>query len=156
MSPSRLNCAALFVLTLFFAGFVHADEPGIESFSPTGTVKDVRQVVVRFDTPMVPFGDPRLAEPFDIQCPVPGKSRWADARNWIYDFESDLPGGVVCNFRLKSDVTTLAGESLAGEKAFSFDTGVLPDGRPDVGLLFAAYAADLSTQFLPIQQRLAE
>jgi dye decolorizing peroxidase len=41
-------------------------------------------------------------------------------------------------------------------RPFSFDNGVLPDGRPDVGLLFAAYAADLSTQFLPIQQRLAE
>ncbi len=41
-------------------------------------------------------------------------------------------------------------------RPFSFDNGLLPDGRPDVGLLFAAYAADLRTQFLPIQQRLAE
>jgi dye decolorizing peroxidase len=41
-------------------------------------------------------------------------------------------------------------------RPFSYDDGVLPDGRPDVGLLFAAYAADLDTQFVPIQQRLAE
>ncbi|MGA7687985.1 MAG: Dyp-type peroxidase, partial [Jiangellales bacterium] len=41
-------------------------------------------------------------------------------------------------------------------RPFSFDNGLLPDGRPDVGLLFVAYAADLSTQFVPIQQRLAE
>jgi dye decolorizing peroxidase len=33
---------------------------------------------------------------------------------------------------------------------------VLPDGSPDVGLLFAAYAADIGAQFVPIQQRLAE
>ncbi len=32
----------------------------------------------------------------------------------------------------------------------------MPDGRPDVGLLFVAYAADITTQFVPIQQRLAE
>ena len=41
-------------------------------------------------------------------------------------------------------------------RPFSFDAGILPDGRPDVGLLFVAYAADLTTQFVPIQQRLAE
>lgn len=41
-------------------------------------------------------------------------------------------------------------------RPFSYDAGLLPDGRPDVGLLFAAYAADLTGQFLPIQQRLAD
>jgi len=41
-------------------------------------------------------------------------------------------------------------------RPFSFDDGVLPDGRPDVGLLFVAYAADVSAQFVPIQQRLAD
>jgi dye decolorizing peroxidase len=41
-------------------------------------------------------------------------------------------------------------------RPFSFDAGILADGRPDVGLLFVAYAADLSTQFVPIQRRLAD
>jgi dye decolorizing peroxidase len=41
-------------------------------------------------------------------------------------------------------------------RPFSFDNGLLPDGRPDVGLLFVVYAADVGTQFVPIQQRLAE
>jgi dye decolorizing peroxidase len=41
-------------------------------------------------------------------------------------------------------------------RPFSFDNGVLADGRPDVGLLFVVYAADIATQFVPIQQRLAE
>lgn len=41
-------------------------------------------------------------------------------------------------------------------RPLSYDNGLLRDGRPDVGLLFAAYAADLSTQFVPIQTRLAE
>lgn len=41
-------------------------------------------------------------------------------------------------------------------RPFSYDNGLLPDGRPDVGLLFVVYAADLGSQFVPIQQRLAE
>ncbi len=41
-------------------------------------------------------------------------------------------------------------------RPFSYDDGVLADGSPDVGLLFAAYAADVRAQFVPIQRRLAE
>lgn len=41
-------------------------------------------------------------------------------------------------------------------RPFNYDNGLLADGRPDVGLLFAVYAADLATQFVPIQQRLAD
>jgi dye decolorizing peroxidase len=41
-------------------------------------------------------------------------------------------------------------------RPFSYDDGLLGDGSPDVGLLFAAYAADLTRQFVPLQQRLAE
>ena len=41
-------------------------------------------------------------------------------------------------------------------RPFSYDAGWLPDGRPDVGLLFVVYAADITTQFVPVQQRLAE
>ena len=38
----------------------------VESFSPQGQIKDVRQVVARFSQPMVSFGDPRSEAPFDI------------------------------------------------------------------------------------------
>ncbi len=41
-------------------------------------------------------------------------------------------------------------------RPWSYDDGVLPDGSPDVGLLFAAYAADIAAQVVPVQQRLAE
>lgn len=95
----------------------------VDVFSPQGTVKGVRQVAVRFTTQMVPFGDPRLVEPFDIDCPAPGKARWADARNWIYDFGADLPAGVQCTFTLKQDLRTLAGEAVAGERTYRFSTG---------------------------------
>ena len=41
-------------------------------------------------------------------------------------------------------------------RPFSYDAGWLADGRPDVGLLFIAYAADITSQFVPVQARLAE
>ncbi len=97
--------------------------PGVALFSPQGTVKQVRQVAVRFATPMVTFGDPRTEAPFNIDCPAPGRARWADPRNWVYDFEQDVPAGVRCSFTLKTGLKGLDGRAMAGPSAFSFDTG---------------------------------
>ncbi len=94
----------------------------VEVFSPQGEVKGVRQVAARFSEPMVAFGDPRLAEPFEVDCPQPGTGRWADQKNWVFDFERDLPAGVRCSFRVKQDLTTLSGAAVEPQQ-FSFSTG---------------------------------
>lgn len=95
----------------------------VESFSPQGTVKGVRQVQARFSGQMVAFGDLRLADPFDIDCPEPGKGRWIDGSNWSYDFARDLPAGVACRFTLKAGLNDLAGKPLADDGSHAFDTG---------------------------------
>jgi uncharacterized protein YfaS (alpha-2-macroglobulin family) len=96
----------------------------VESFSPQGTVKNIRQVKVRFTQPMVAFGDPRSAiTPFEVSCPAKGEGRWADARNWVYDFEKNLLAGVRCEFLLKPDLKTIAGVKVEGQRGFSFSTG---------------------------------
>jgi len=100
-----------------------ADAARIEQFSPQGEVKDIRQVTARFSAPMVPFGDPRLVEPFAIDCAAPGRGRWADARNWVYDFDANLPAGLVCTFTLKPGLATLAGARLESGVRFTFSTG---------------------------------
>ncbi len=67
--------------------------------SPSGNRERGSQVSVRFSEQVVPFGDPRsLTDPFDIVCPEKGAGRWADGRNWVYDFEKDLPAGIQCEF----------------------------------------------------------
>jgi len=109
------------ILLLMAAGTVSAAQ--VEVFSPQGEVKGVRQVAVRFSEPMVAFGDPRLPEPFDIECPQNGSARWADQKNWVYDFGRDLPAGVRCSFRLKAELLSLAGVRLEGAHAFEFSTG---------------------------------
>ena len=99
------------------------DAARIELFSPQGTVKNVRQVTARFSEPMVAFGDPRLDDPFQVECTQKGEGRWIDARTWSYDFESDLPGGVICRFALKAGMKTLSGKTVMGGTGFSFSTG---------------------------------
>ena len=127
MLPSK---ALLLCLCLFSAmqPAARADS-GVASFSPTGTVKAVRQVRVRFATPMVPFGDMALAAPFSVDCGkaapavVAGTGRWADERNWAYDFERDLPGGVACTFALQANLKDQAGNAVQGQASYRFSTG---------------------------------
>jgi alpha-2-macroglobulin len=95
----------------------------IEVFSPEGETKQVRQVTARFSTPMVTLGDPRLPDPFERTCPAPGNGRWADARNWVYDFDRDLPAGIRCAFTLRKDLKALNGAEVGGRQRFEFNTG---------------------------------
>ena len=92
-------------------------------FTPQGEVKGVRQVQARFSEQIVPFGAVTQVEPFDVSCPEKGGGRWADGKNWIYDFDRDLPAGIVCQFTLKKNTVTLNGKSIAGPRTFSFSTG---------------------------------
>ena len=93
-------------------------------FTPQGTVKGVRQVTAQFSEPMVPLGDPRsVVDPFAITCPESGSSRWVDSTNWVYDFSRDLPAGVRCSFQMRSNLKSLAGKAVSGQREFSFSTG---------------------------------
>jgi hypothetical protein len=118
--PHRL---ALLLLALALLGAA-GRAPRVESFSPEGSSKQVRQVAVRFSEPMIAFGDPRPAtDLFAIDCPEPGAARWVDERSWVYDFARDLPAGVACRFSLRAEVKSLAGAAVAGRRAFAFTTG---------------------------------
>ena len=119
-SNRSFRLTSLFALSLVSL-FTHAAE--IEFFSPSGEVKKVRQVAVRFSEQMVAFGDPREVDPFDINCPAEGKGRWADQRNWVYDFTTDLPAGVVCSFTIKKGLRTLGGNAIKEGSTYSFNTG---------------------------------
>ena len=72
---------------------------------------------------MVAFGDPREVDPFAIDCVEKGKGRWADMKNWVYDFDRDLPAGARCSFTLKPGLTALDGSPLVAGQRFEFSTG---------------------------------
>ncbi|MGH6612264.1 MAG: alpha-2-macroglobulin, partial [Burkholderiaceae bacterium] len=111
-----------FLLLCIAAVAVPQDQAKVESFSPQGQVKGVRQVVARFSQPIVSFGDPRSEPPFEISCPAKGVARWTDARNWLFDFEHDLPAGIECSFTTKPGLKTFAGAAVAPQ-TFRFSTG---------------------------------
>jgi uncharacterized protein YfaS (alpha-2-macroglobulin family) len=94
----------------------------VEVFSPQGEVKSVRQVAARFSEPMVALGDPRLDAPFEIDCPQGGTARWADQKNWVFDFARDLPAGIRCTFTVKAGLNALSGQSVESG-TFAFTTG---------------------------------
>ncbi len=112
-----------------------APTPKVELFSPQGEFREVRQVTARFTVPMVALGDPRIDDPFTVNCASPGKGRWADTRNWVYDFDADLPAGVRCSFKLRDDAHTLQGQPLQGKRTFEFSTGgpAIVNSYPDQG-----------------------
>jgi uncharacterized protein YfaS (alpha-2-macroglobulin family) len=113
--------AAVLLQTSLFA---QTQQARIESFSPSGTVKRIRQVQVRFSESMVPFGDLRnVAQPFEITCSESGKPRWMDDRNWVYDFDRDLPAGVQCEFKVREGLSSLAERGIAPPHSYRFSTG---------------------------------
>lgn len=118
---ARLRAGIAVVLLAGIAGPVAAQ--AVEIFSPRGEVKQVRQVTARFAKPMVPFGDPREVDPFTIDCPEKGAGRWADPRNWVFDFARDLPAGVRCTFTVKAGLTDVDGAAVPGGQRFEFTTG---------------------------------
>ena len=119
----KLRCAQTIISVILSLSSCVAFSAGVDIFSPSGEVKNVRQVAVRFSEQMVAFGDPREVDPFDIVCPAPGHGRWADQQNWIYDFDYNLPAGVQCSFSLKHNLTSTSGHPVTAEKIYSFTTG---------------------------------
>ncbi len=111
------------LVALFAAWCLVASAQEVEFFSPQGEVKAVRQVTARFAQAMVPFGEPREVGPFAIDCVEKGKGRWADMKNWVYDFDRDLPAGVRCSFTVKPGITALDGAPLTAGQRFEFSTG---------------------------------
>ncbi len=113
------SLASLFFLVLCQSGYATT----VDSFSPQGIVKGVRQVRVHFSDQMVPFGDLHLSDPFSVSCAEPGVGRWVDGKNWSYDFARDIPAGVNCRFELKAGLQDIAGNPVTAEQPYTFSTG---------------------------------
>ena len=133
MFKPGVSRAVLFTLFVLGAGSAWS-QARIESFSPTGYTKDVRQVAVRFSEAMVTLGEPEQSDPFAVDCEVPGKGRWIDERHWVYDFDYDVPGAVRCRFSLRA-VRTVAGEPVKAPPEYAFHTGgpAIIDWEPEFG-----------------------
>ncbi|MEY2953372.1 MAG: hypothetical protein RLZZ401_1459, partial [Pseudomonadota bacterium] len=109
----------------------------ITSFSPQGEVARVRQLVLKWDEAAVNFGNPKAAAPIALSCnqaeATQGTGRWTGDREWVFDFNRDLPPGLRCSAQVVSGFKSPRGQEASGNTRFAFNTGgpfvqqVLPD-----------------------------
>lgn len=113
---------------------IDANAASVVSVAPQGEVAQVRQVTVKFSDGVIPFGDPRLPDPFAVACrgDVPaGSGRWANDRTWLYDFRDALGPGVRCTVTLRNDwkptsASTSNAASAARFKSSATDSATSP------------------------------
>ena len=95
--------------------------------TPQGEVSRVRQVVAKFDRPAVSFGDPKAPAPFSVACndtkAGKGTARWTGEKQWVFDFENDLPPGVRCTVDRVPGFKSPIGEELKAPDRQQFSTG---------------------------------
>ncbi len=108
-----------------FSG-VAAQALQVTSVSPQGEVARVRQVVVKFDEAAVPLGNPRAPTPVWLSCSdaqaTQGGGRWVSEREWVFDFQEDLPPGISCTVQTRAGFKSPRDATLA-ERSFQFRTG---------------------------------
>jgi uncharacterized protein YfaS (alpha-2-macroglobulin family) len=107
------------------AGLAHGFQ--VSSLSPQGEVARVRQVVAKFDESAVNFGDPKAPAPLSLSCSdaqaTQGTGRWTSDREWVFDFERDLPPGIRCTVQLRAGLASAKGSALTGSTSYQFNSG---------------------------------
>lgn len=117
----------------------------IVSFFPEGPVKELKQVIVRFDSEMTNMGDPLAnTEIYELTClnnlkqniPMSGlRARWADSKSFVIDFDKPLASGMNCEFHLHDGVLDINNKRVSNYKEYFFSTGgirvlkTIPEGN---------------------------
>ena len=97
----------------------------LKSFSPQGDVGSVSQARARFSEDMVRVGDKNVRNPFIVSesCKNYGTGRWLDTKTWIYHFNSQLPVGVMCEFKLVAGLKNVQGKPVSAFPNYRFKVG---------------------------------
>lgn len=120
---TRLAMAALLLAPVGAATALGGGGPQVVLAVPGVSDGAIARFTLRFDTAMVPLGDPRAAGPVTIDCPTEGTGRWVDQTTYVHTFASPLPGGVTCTFTLKDGLRSLSGYPVEGQRRFVVDSG---------------------------------
>jgi uncharacterized protein YfaS (alpha-2-macroglobulin family) len=115
--------AALAGLVFLAAGAQALQVTGV---TPQGEVAQVRQLVVKFDGAAVSFGDPKAPAPVALACSdaqaTRGTGRWNSDREWVFQFDNDLPPGIKCTVQVRTGFRSAQGATLA-TGTWNFGTG---------------------------------
>jgi uncharacterized protein YfaS (alpha-2-macroglobulin family) len=101
----------------------------VKSVSPQGENPQARQVVLRFDGDATAFGDAQAKPAASIRCSDPasarGTGRWTSSREWVYDFEQNMPPGQRCIITLTQEYAEKIVDGPRGTSttSYQFHTG---------------------------------
>ena len=129
MTPMLSRWTALLGL-----GLLPLAQAATVAITPSGDVQPVRQISLRFDSPMVALGQSDATAPASVRCTHPnprtrmpaGAGRWINERDWAWEFASALPAGTRCEVQRNSSLRNQAGEAVQGDTGSSFR--ILPTG----------------------------
>ena len=111
------------IMALSAGAALQAQALQLLSLSPQGEVAQVRQVVAKFNEAAVNFGNPQ-APPLALSCSdaqaAKGSGRWSSEREWIFEFEKDLPPGVRCAVNPVSGFKSPSSALFAGASSYEF------------------------------------
>ena len=111
----------------------------ITSLSPQGEVARVSQLVAKWDEAAVNWGDPKAPPPLSVSCnqanAARGSGRWTSDKEWVFDFDGDLPPGLRCTAQTVPSFKSPKGADISGKTRFSFSTGgpFVQDVQPYAG-----------------------
>ncbi|RYY26282.1 MAG: alpha-2-macroglobulin [Sphingomonadales bacterium] len=120
---ARLGILALVAAPLGAIAAFGDNSPQVEMATPGVGNGAIERFTARFNTPMVPLGDPRAASPFAVECAIGGEGRWVDQQTFVYEFASPLPGGITCKFKNRDKLKSLSGYDVVGQSEFTVDSG---------------------------------
>lgn len=120
---ARLGILALVAAPLGAIAAFGDNSPQVELATPGVGNGAIERFTVRFNTAMVPLGDPRAASPFVVECAIGGEGRWVDQQTFVYEFSSPLPGGITCKFKRRDKLRSLSGYDVVGQAEFTVDSG---------------------------------
>ena len=123
MTPFLYRTAA----AVLAASALNAQALQITSLSPQGEVAQVRQVVAKFDAAAINFGDAKAAAPLTVRCSdeqaTQGTGRWTSDREWVFQFDQDLPPGIRCDINAVLGFKSPSSPALTGISSYKFNSG---------------------------------
>jgi alpha-2-macroglobulin len=136
---ARLGLLALIAAPLGAVAAFGDAGPQVEMATPGIGDGAIERFTARFNTPMVPLGDPRAAGPFKVECGIGGEGRWVDQQTYVWEFASPLPGGTTCKFTIADKLKSLSGYEINGQREFTVDSG----GPIARGVLPSRYGSEI-------------
>ena len=140
-----------------FSNLVWIDKDSTDQqWAVGGTQLVLRRIAMNLDTWDKLGRDEKervIGRKLDTGAPL-GKKSETDLVDFNAKHENGLP--VIPNFAHIRNASARSADELFFRRPFNYEVGVSATGHPDVGLLWTAYARNLTKQYLPVQERLSK